>query len=41
MGLIGELIKNDYEIYLGGIYGGNSWEDKKELIILKLVNIKI
>lgn len=27
-GVIGELIKNDYEIYLGGIYGGNSWEDK-------------
>jgi len=27
-GLIGELVKNDYEIYLGGIYGGNSWEDK-------------
>lgn len=27
-GLIGELIRTDREIYLGGIYGGNSWEDK-------------
>jgi hypothetical protein len=28
-GLIGELVKNDAEIYLGNIYGGNSYEDKK------------
>lgn len=28
-GLIGELVKSNDEIYLGGIYGGNSWEDKK------------
>ena len=28
-GLIGELFKSKEEIYLGGIYGGNSWEDKK------------
>jgi len=27
-GLIGELIKSDEEIYLGNIYGGNSYEDK-------------
>jgi hypothetical protein len=26
--LIGELIKSDNEIYLGNIYGGNSYEDK-------------
>ena len=28
-GLIGELVKSDTEIYLGNIYGGNSYEDKK------------
>lgn len=28
-GLIGELVKSDVEIYLGNIYGGNSYEDKK------------
>jgi hypothetical protein len=28
-GLIGELVKGDSEIYLGNIYGGNSYEDKK------------
>jgi hypothetical protein len=27
-GLIGELVKSDVEIYLGNIYGGNSYEDK-------------
>lgn len=27
--LVGELIKNDSQVYLGGIYGGNSFEDKK------------
>jgi hypothetical protein len=27
-GIIVELIKNDNEIYLGNIYGGNSYEDK-------------
>lgn len=27
--LVGELIKNDVQVYLGGIYGGNSFEDKK------------
>ena len=27
-GLIVELIKNDEEIYLGNLYGGNSYEDK-------------
>ena len=27
--LVGELVKNDTQIYLGGIYGGNSYEDKK------------
>jgi len=28
-GLVGELVKSDVEIYLGNIYGGNSYEDKK------------
>lgn len=28
-GLLGELVKTDAEIYLGNIYGGNSFEDKK------------
>lgn len=28
-GLIGEIVKSDNEIYLGNIYGGNSYEDKK------------
>jgi hypothetical protein len=28
-GLIGELVKSNEEIYLGGIYGGNTYEDKK------------
>lgn len=28
-GLIGELVRSDVEIYLGNIYGGNSYEDKK------------
>ena len=28
-GLIGELVKTDTEIYLGNIYGGNTYEDKK------------
>jgi len=28
-GLIGEIVKSDVEIYLGNIYGGNSYEDKQ------------
>ena len=28
-GLIAELVKTDVEIYLGNIYGGNSYEDKR------------
>lgn len=27
--LIVELVKNDTDIFLGNLYGGNSWEDKK------------
>ncbi len=27
--LVAELVKNNEQIYLGGIYGGNSYEDKK------------
>jgi hypothetical protein len=40
MGIIGELIKNDYEIYLGGIYGGNSWEDKNRTNYIQIGNYK-
>ena len=39
-GLIGELVKNDYEIYLGGIYGGNSWEDKLRTNYIEIGNYK-
>jgi hypothetical protein len=28
-GLIGEIVKSEAEIYLGNIYGGNSYEDKR------------
>jgi hypothetical protein len=40
-GLIGEIIKNDYEIYLGGIYGGNSWEDKLRTNYIEIGNYKL
>jgi len=40
LGIIGEIIKNDYEIYLGGIYGGNSWEDKLRTNYLEIGNYK-
>jgi len=29
VGLLGEIVKNREQIYLGNIYGGNSYEDKK------------
>lgn len=29
-GLIGEIVKSEAEIYLGNIYGGNSYEDKRK-----------
>ena len=35
-GLIGELVKNDNDIYLGNIYGGNSYEDKKRSNYLEI-----
>lgn len=39
-GIIGELVKNDYEIYLGGIYKGNSWEDKLRTNYIEIGNYK-
>lgn len=37
-GLIGELVKTDSEIYLGNIYGGNTYEDKKRTNYLEIGN---
>ena len=39
-GLIGELVKSDVEIYLGSIYGGNSYEDKKRTNYLEIGDYK-
>jgi len=37
-GLIGELVKTDNEIYLGNIYGGNTYEDKKRTNYIEVGN---
>lgn len=37
-GLIGELVKTDSEIYLGNIYGGNTYEDKKRSNYIEIGN---
>ena len=37
-GLIGELVKTDSEIYLGNIYGGNTYEDKKRTNYIEIGN---
>lgn len=37
-GLIGELVKSDVEIYLGNIYGGNSYEDKQRSNYIEIGN---
>jgi len=37
-GLIGELVKTDNEIYLGNIYGGNTYEDKKRTNYIEIGN---
>lgn len=37
-GLIGELVKTDTEIYLGNIYGGNTYEDKKRTNYIEIGN---
>ena len=37
-GIIGELVKSNDEIYLGGIYGGNSWEDKNRTNYVEIGN---
>lgn len=39
-GLIGEFVKSDVEIYLGNIYGGNSYEDKKRSNYIQIGNYK-
>ena len=39
-GLIGELVKPEVEIYLGNIYGGNSYEDKKRSNYLEIGEYK-
>jgi len=37
-GLIGELVKTKNEIYLGNIYGGNTYEDKKRTNYIEIGN---
>lgn len=39
-GLIGELVKSDVEIYLGNIYGGNSYEDKQRSNYIEIGDYK-
>jgi hypothetical protein len=37
--IIGEFVKSDNEIYLGGIYGGNTYEDKKRTNYIEIGNL--
>jgi hypothetical protein len=37
--MIGEFVKSDTEIYLGNIYGGNTYEDKKRTNYLEVGNL--
>ena len=39
-GLIGELVKSDVEIYLGNIYGGNKYEDKRRTNYIEIGEYK-
>ena len=39
-GLIGELVKPDVEVYLGNIYGGNTYEDKKRSNYIEIGDYK-
>lgn len=39
-GLVGELVKSDVEIYLGNIYGGNSYEDKFRTNYIEIGNYR-
>lgn len=39
-GLIAELVKSKVEIYLGSIYGGNSYEDKKRTSYIEIGDYK-
>jgi hypothetical protein len=38
-GIIAEFVKSDVEIYLGNIYGGNSYEDKKRTNYIEIGNL--
>lgn len=38
-GIIGEFTKSDAEIYLGNIYGGNTYEDKKRTNYIEIGNL--
>lgn len=37
--IIGEFVKSDNEIYLGDIYGGNTYEDKKRTNYIEIGNL--
>lgn len=38
--LIGEIVKSKEQIYLGNIYGGNSWEDKRRTKYIEIGDYK-
>jgi hypothetical protein len=40
LGIVGEIIKPRDQIYLGNIYGGNSWEDKKRTKYIEIGDFK-
>lgn len=40
LGMVGEIIKSRNQIYLGNIYGGNSWEDKKRTKYVEVGDFK-
>ena len=40
LGLIGEIVKPRTQIYLGNIYGGNTWEDKKRTKYIEIGDFK-
>jgi len=39
-GIIGEFVKSDIDIYLGSIYGGNTFEEKKRTSYIEVSNFK-
>jgi hypothetical protein len=38
-GVIGEIVKSKVDIYLGSVYGGNSYEDKKRTNYIEIGNL--